>query len=442
MEHEKRKKRHQKHRLIIMGIIIPILAIIAIAIVFFAFGWRFDSKNKKLYASSVLYLRSQPLGANIHINNKLQGETKLLQRHVKPGVYNLRLTKDGFMTWEAILDVPASSVVEVDPYLFYQKPKLQKEIVFDKFLNSNQQKVAFIKDGQIAYCDLPCDKYQNLILKDFSFTKTYLSDKKIYFEYADFFLSINLNNQKQEKINKPTDFDIKKIALNNTGVYVLADNDNLYQLTKTNPLLIQEKVKSIITDQDWLYYITQKGELSAKLDQIKNIATNTILAKNFDQTKLKISNLSLTNFSNNAIFLIDNGNYFLLKEKQAEFIGTNLQNYIMLDGYSAWLTDSGDLYLKIPDSEKARFINNYFNNPKNIFFFSPEYVALVYDKQLKMIETTTKQEFILFNYKKANNYLYPSTETEISQINNTQISNYKVTENTSFWQKILKIFSR
>ncbi|MDD3774004.1 MAG: PEGA domain-containing protein, partial [Patescibacteria group bacterium] len=302
MEHEKRKIKRQNQRLIVMGVIIPTLAAVAVAIVFYAFGWRFDTKNKELYLSSVLYLRSQPLEANIYINDKLQGKTKQIQRQVKPGIYNLKLLKDEFMPWEAVLDVPPSSVVEVDPYLFYQKPKLQNEIVFEKYLASHKQKISFIQNGKLTYCDLPCEKFQILDIKDLSFSKIELGDKKIYLEYNNYFLSINLTNQKQEKINKPSNTSTKKYAFTNTGIYVLNANGNLYQLTKTTPILIQEKVKSIVSDQEWLYFLTQDGELSAKLNQIKNIATNHIAAKNFEQNELKISDLSLKVFPNDTVF--------------------------------------------------------------------------------------------------------------------------------------------
>jgi hypothetical protein len=345
------------------------------------------------------------------------------------------------MPWNATIDVPAYSVVELDPYLFYQQPQ-EKQIAIDQLLASDQQKVIFKKDNQIDFCDLPCSSFQTLNNNLSGFKNVYLTTNQVYFEYANYYVAINLSNLNQTQLAKPINEVIKKTVFNNRGVYVLTNANNLYQLTTQTPVLIQNGVNDITTNTGWLYFITASGELSAWQDQTTNIATRSIVTTNFNVNQINISSSSLMTFPNQDVFLIQNNNYFLLNNNQAQFVATNIQNYITVDGYSAWLTHDGGLYLQEPDSTAPKFINRYFNNPDSIFFFSPEYIALQYPNQIKMIETTTKQEFDLLSSTKTFNYVYPSSETVISRVTSNQILNDQITNSISFWDKILTIFRR
>ena len=440
MEHEKRKKRQRRNKIIVTCLIIPILLLAALSIVFYAFGWRYDFRQNKLFLSSILYINSQPTNADIYLNDKLIGKTKIARQEVKPGDYNLKIIKDGFYPWETMLNVPAFSVVEVDPYLFYQNPKQEKEIKINKLLAEHNQTIVFNQNEAINYCDLPCDKTKELHSVNTNFKNIYLTNNKLYFEYANFYVAYDLNNQTKEKIIK-LEIEPQKTVFNDRGIYVLTDNNILYQLTETNPSLIEKNVKTITANSDWLFYLILSGNLLARQDQSKIISQNSISVSNFPKTELNLNNTDLATLNDN-IFIIQNNDYFLLNNNIAQYINQNLQNYTNVDGYSAWINVDGELFFKNPQNEKAIFINRYFKNPNSIKFFSPEYLILEYSNEIKIIEISTKQEFIIFKPNQKLDYIYPSSDTNLAIINSNSIKNYKITEDATFWQRILKIFRR
>lgn len=441
MEHEKRKKKQLRKKMVITLFIIPIFIIIALTLIFYAFGWRFDFHDKKLYLSSVLYINTQPMEAQVYLDNQAIGQTKIARQEVKPGDYNLKIVKDDFLPWERIVTVPAYSVVEVDPYLFYQNPQVQKEIKIQKFLATHNQTIIFMTNSIATYCDLPCDKTKEIASVPPNFINTFLTNNEVYFEYSDFYIAYNLNSQNSQKLLKQKDAEVQKTVFSDRGIYILKSDNNLYQLTSQDSTLIQEKVKDITANSDWLFYLTTSGSLIARQDQNKTISQNTITTTNFTDNQIQLSATNLISYNDN-IFLKQNNNYFLLTNNQAQYISADLKNYVSLDGYAAWMTDDGELYFKNPENQSPKFINRYFQNPESILFFSPEYLILQYRDEIKIIEVSTKQEFIILKPGQSLNYVYPGSETLLSLIDQNSIKNYKITEGATFWQKILKIFRR
>jgi len=444
MDHEKRKKKKVLRKYILTGALIPIAALIGLVIIFFALGYRYDFKDKKLYLSSVLYLNSQPQGAKIYINDKSIGTTKLTNFQVKPGVYSIKLEKDGFKTWQAQTNVPPYSVVEIMPYLFYQTPEELNNIDFSNFIVSFSQKIFFTKNKTITYCDLPCDKIRSIDLDSYSIKNAHASQNKLFLDYGKYYLAIDSNDQSQQKYSYLNfkKIQIKKTIFNDRGIYVLDSNNDLYALNSEQPTKIASSVLDIDDFNNYFLYLTQNGQLINYDTNEKILIKDKIIANNYSADSLNIADLKLINYDNGTIYLKLNNDLFEFRNKQAFYIGKNIDKLITLDGYSAFLNSQGELYLKTPNDNNYQFVNRYFDEPKNIFFFSPEYIGLIYNKQLKIIETTTKQEFLISNFNQPIILITPNNETGLSVILNRKIVNYKITEGISFWQKILNVFRK
>lgn len=108
-----------------------LIAIITIIVVFslgslayfYANGYRFDGKNNTIKPTGLLVLKSDPDGAQIYIDDELKTATNSTIS-IEPGVYRIRIEKEGYLSWNKELTVEKSIVTEEFAHLFKSAPSL------------------------------------------------------------------------------------------------------------------------------------------------------------------------------------------------------------------------------------------------------------------------------------------------------------------------------
>jgi len=91
----------------------------------FARGYRFSLKNGfTLDPTGIISAVSYPKGASVYINDKLITATDDTF-NLSPGVYNLKITKNGFNTWQKDITVKPETVYQADIQLFSSVPDLK-----------------------------------------------------------------------------------------------------------------------------------------------------------------------------------------------------------------------------------------------------------------------------------------------------------------------------
>lgn len=88
----------------------------------FARGYKFDTKTL-LRPSGLLVIESEPSGAQIIIDGELESATKD-SLSLNPGVYQVEIKKDGFLTWRKTLTIKKEEVTQANVYLFPAAPSL------------------------------------------------------------------------------------------------------------------------------------------------------------------------------------------------------------------------------------------------------------------------------------------------------------------------------
>ncbi len=107
-------------RKLVVGILLACIAVVLIAL---ARGYRFSPSDKSLSPTGILVANSNPDGAMILINGKLEGATD--QNIVlKPGTYDVEIKKDGFTSWKRNVRIKGELVVQANALLFPQNPTL------------------------------------------------------------------------------------------------------------------------------------------------------------------------------------------------------------------------------------------------------------------------------------------------------------------------------
>jgi len=90
---------------------------------FYAKGYRLNSKDLTIEPSGLLVLKSYPSGAQIYVNGELKTATDATIS-LKPGTYDVSIRKEGFFEWKKRLTIEKEVVTEATAHLFRINPNL------------------------------------------------------------------------------------------------------------------------------------------------------------------------------------------------------------------------------------------------------------------------------------------------------------------------------
>ncbi len=123
-----------------------IIFIVSGLIIAYGRGYRFDSKQKAIGSTGLISVTSDPTGATITIDNKKVGATNTTVT-IKPGLYTLSISKEGYQSWEKKVRVQGEVVVSTHAVLFPANPSLSAistNGVTNPILSPDGSKLAFI----------------------------------------------------------------------------------------------------------------------------------------------------------------------------------------------------------------------------------------------------------------------------------------------------------
>lgn len=111
-------KRAITTTLLILALIATTLAVIA-----FGRGYRFNPGQKNLSSTGLLVASSDPTGAQVWLDGNLKTATNNTLA-LSPGWYQVKITKEGFLSWEKKLRIQGEVVTETQTMLFPSTPSL------------------------------------------------------------------------------------------------------------------------------------------------------------------------------------------------------------------------------------------------------------------------------------------------------------------------------
>nr|MCW1949497.1 PEGA domain-containing protein [Candidatus Shapirobacteria bacterium] len=128
----------------------------------FARGYRFSLKNGfTLNPTGIISAVSYPKGASVYINDKLITATDDTF-NLSPGVYNLKINKDGFNQWQKNITVKTETVYQADIQLFSSVPDLKPITLtgaINPSANSDNTKIVYAVASASATKDNGCLLY-------------------------------------------------------------------------------------------------------------------------------------------------------------------------------------------------------------------------------------------------------------------------------------------
>ena len=123
----------------------------------FALGYKFNAQNLKFIKTGLIYIKTQPEGATIHLNGRLIAEKSPASiQELIPGVYKVTLSLAKYYPWRSEIDVEAGKVSRIDKViLFPLRPNLEKlnQQGFSSFrLDSENGKIYYLdQENKVVY---------------------------------------------------------------------------------------------------------------------------------------------------------------------------------------------------------------------------------------------------------------------------------------------------
>jgi len=142
----------QRARRLLLFLAILLFALAASGILLYAWGYSFDWPEKKFVLTGGFYLKSIPKKAEVYLNNKLKTEkTPAFIKRLLPKEYQVKITKDGFHTWQKKLRIESKMVTEArnillipeHPFLELVKEELPADFSLDEFMSLEKSNIIF-----------------------------------------------------------------------------------------------------------------------------------------------------------------------------------------------------------------------------------------------------------------------------------------------------------
>jgi hypothetical protein len=131
----------RKWRLAFMISLIVIFLVSAPAIIFYTAGYRYDWDKGEVQKTGVISIKAQPKNAKVFLNGvKLDKELPMRLSNRAPGTYQLKISKQGYHTWQKNIEVNSKKTTYVN---YIQLLKNTLPIKLD--LNLNFDKIKQVK---------------------------------------------------------------------------------------------------------------------------------------------------------------------------------------------------------------------------------------------------------------------------------------------------------
>ena len=146
-----------------IGILIAFIALFLVTapvVVLYTAGYRWNGKKVRLEKVGLIFLRSRPSYAEIYLNGKLRSErTPARLRNLLPSDYDVKVTKNGYGTWEKNLPV-ASALTTFAEGIVLWKQSLPEKLAANDPLNQSEldeldraEPLAFAVNGETLRSD-------------------------------------------------------------------------------------------------------------------------------------------------------------------------------------------------------------------------------------------------------------------------------------------------
>ncbi|MDZ4209819.1 MAG: PEGA domain-containing protein [Candidatus Curtissbacteria bacterium] len=114
-----------KNRVAFSLVVFLLILSVGIVAIFWARGFKPNFKNGSIDRTGLIVATSIPTGAQVYLDDRLTSATDTNIGYLDPKNYKIRITKDGYTTWEKEINVRADLATEIKALLFPVAPEIK-----------------------------------------------------------------------------------------------------------------------------------------------------------------------------------------------------------------------------------------------------------------------------------------------------------------------------
>ncbi len=139
-----------KKPLVISIVMLLVISIVASAAIFLAKGYRLSPKTGTIAGTGIISVTSIPDQASVYLDGHLTTATNANINSLQPKTYDVKIVKEGFITWQKQIEVKQGLVSEVKATLFRAIPSvypLTYNGAQNLTLSPDEQKIVYVVPG-------------------------------------------------------------------------------------------------------------------------------------------------------------------------------------------------------------------------------------------------------------------------------------------------------
>ncbi|MBL7053318.1 MAG: PEGA domain-containing protein [Candidatus Portnoybacteria bacterium] len=247
-----------KTRKIILLTVTLFFILLAPIILLYAWGYSFDWQSKKPVLTGGIYLKSIPKKAEVYINNEPQKEaTPTFIERLLPKEYQIRVTKEGFHSWEKTLKVESKIVTEAKNILLIPINLEIKTVNSELILELSEESINIFYIQEPSYILYKTDK-NNSFQEQISLTPLSNNYKYEIFTSANEQIVVLDEKNQLYLLNQETK-NFELISQNVQGIQFSYDNRKLLYFTPS---------------EIWIYHLEGPGKIEDKKELITRVSQN------------------------------------------------------------------------------------------------------------------------------------------------------------------------
>ena len=387
-----------------------------VPIILYSLGWRIDLKERKIIQAGSFYFRIWPRGAEISLipfykdelveKNTIRKKTLfnfIYIENILPKRYLTIIEKEGFHSWEKILELEPGIVTESKNITLVKKNpyfNLISEEVNNFYVSPDEKKIIFLEKNAINLLDLTTNKKIILakIPLDFKNLKFFSDSKNILIE-----------TEKGYSILDSKTLSISPLAIEGKIVFNPKDTESIYFikdniLYKKNLIInktekISENIISALILENEIFYLDKEGFL---IEQ-------NLFREKINQIPLEIKNLNYEILLIDSLFYIKEGDklyFFNQTEKKfddfLESVSKETESYNKEKIFFSNKNEIRILFLKKqydhPQRKKGEmiFLSRFSEEIKNTYWWTNHYLIFLLDNKIKIIEIDNRDKINIF----------------------------------------------
>ena len=390
--------------------------LVIVPIILYSLGWRIDLKERKIIQVGSFYFRIWPRGAEISLipfhkdelakKNTIRKKTLfnfIYIENMLPKKYLTIIEKEGFYSWEKILELEPGMVTESKNITLVKKNpyfNLISEEVNNFYISPDEKKIIFLDKNAINLFDLTTNKKIILAKIPFDF-----KDLKFFFDSKN----ILLETEKGYSILDAKTLSISPLPIKGKIVFNPKNTENIHfikdnflynkNLITNKEEKISENIISALILENEIFYLDKEGFL----------VKHNLFREKINQIPLEIKNLNYEILFIDSIFYIKEGDkiysFNQIEKKFDYFLESVLKKAESYNKEKIFFSNKNELrilFLKKqydhPQREKGEmiFLSRFSEEIKDIFWWTNHYLIFLLDNKIKIMEIDNRDKINIF----------------------------------------------